>query len=63
MSPSLKAELEAVIADETGVATRRAIDDLTKYGEVSPATARQMRAARFTAEQIFDDWLPPEPPA
>lgn len=62
-SPSLKAELEAAIADETELATRRAIADLTKYGEMNPTISRQMRAAHFTAEQVLDDWFPPEQPA
>lgn len=57
-SPSLKGELEAIVADQTVAAARRAIADLDQYGETSPALARQMRGVRFTPEQILDDWFP-----
>lgn len=63
MSPSLKGELDSAIAEESGLAARRAIADLDKYGEVSPAILRQIRAARFSSEQILEDWFPPEPTA
>lgn len=60
MSPSLKPEVQAIIAEEAGLAIRRAIGDLTKYDEMTAATSRHIRAVRFTAEQILDDWFPPE---
>ena len=63
MSPSLRNEIAAAIADETELAARRAIADLDQYGEISPDIARQIRAAGFTAEQILGDWLPPPPSA
>lgn len=63
MSPSLNGELDSAIAEETGLAARRAVADLEKYGEASPAVLRQIRAVRFTPEQILEDWFPPEPTA
>lgn len=63
LSPSLRAEIGAAIIEEVGPAARRALGDLEKYGEVTPAIAGQIRAARFTAEQLLGDWFPPEPDA
>lgn len=59
MSPSLRTEIAAAIAEEAELAARRAIADLDQYGEMSPALARQIRAIGFTVEQILGDWLPP----
>jgi hypothetical protein len=61
MSPSLKPEVAPAIAEESRPAVRRAIADLEKYGELSPAVSRQIRAASFTEEQILGDWFPSEP--
>lgn len=61
MSPSLKAELAAAVAEETEIAARRAIADLEKYGEMSPALSLKIRVASFTPDEVADDWFPPEP--
>jgi hypothetical protein len=61
MSPSLTAELPAVIEEETGRASRQAITDLERYGETTRAISAQIRATTYTAEQILGDWLPPQP--
>jgi hypothetical protein len=63
MSPSLRAEITTAISEEAELAARRAIADLDQYGEISPDIARQIRATRFTTEQILGDWLPPLPTA
>lgn len=63
LSPSLKGERNSAIAEEAGLATRRAIAGLEKHGEMTPAVSRQIRAARLTSEQILEEWFPPEPTA
>jgi hypothetical protein len=59
-SPSLRRELDAVIMAEQSRGARAAIRDLGRYGELDPDAARAIRNVRYDAEQIFDDWFPPE---
>jgi len=60
-SPSLRrGELDAVIMAEQSRGARAAIRDLGRYRELDPDTARAIRNVRYDAEQIFDDWFPPE---
>lgn len=59
-SPSLRNEIAAVIEAELPRGARDAIRDLQKYGEVEPATAALIRAARYTQAQLLEDWLPPD---
>ena len=62
-SPSLRRELDAVIMAEQSRGARAAIRDLGRYGELDRNIARAIRNVRYDAEQIFDDWFPPEMPA
>jgi hypothetical protein len=62
-SPSLRRELDAVIAAEQPRGARAALRDLGRYGELDPDTARAIRSVRYGVEQVLGDWLPPEPPA
>src|SRR3954468_18489797 len=59
-SPSLRRELDGIIAAEQPRGARAAIRDLGRYRELDPDTARAIRNVRYDAEQIFDDWFPPE---
>ena len=59
MSPSLKNEVEPARGAERTRASRGAIRDLQKYGEIDSAGISKIRAARYTADQILGDWLPP----
>src|SRR4051812_15628105 len=60
-SPSLKPQLEQMVAKETTSAINRAITDLRQHGEVSRATERAMRRARYTVDEVLGDWFPPHP--
>lgn len=60
-SPSLKSQLEQMVARETPSAISRAIADLREFGEVSRATERALRRARYTVEEVLGDWFPPHP--
>lgn len=60
-SPSLKRAIRSEIARQAPRAARLAIRDLGRRTEVDPATAARIRTANYTAEQILDDWFPPEP--
>jgi Domain of unknown function DUF29 len=62
-SPSLKSELGAIINQETGRGSRRAIADLEEYREVNPKTLARIRATSYAEEQILGDWFPKEPAA
>jgi hypothetical protein len=59
MSPSLKNEVEAAVETERDRAVRGTIRDLQKYGEIDTAGITKIRAARYTADQVLGDWLPP----
>ncbi len=63
VSPSLKAEFDTGVEEETKRALKIVIRDLESYGEIDRAGATRMRAATYTAEQILGDWFPPEPKA
>ena len=64
MSPRLRNEEEAAVAAGLARASRETIRDLQKYGEidragVSKTGVSKIRAARYTADQVLGDWLPP----
>jgi hypothetical protein len=60
-SPSLATDLEAAITVEFTRGARKAIRELEKYGEITPAALANIQATTFTPEQILGDWFPPEP--
>jgi hypothetical protein len=60
-SPSLKNEIDAAIAAELKRASRKAISELEKYGELDADAPTRIRATIYTTEQILGDWFPPEP--
>jgi hypothetical protein len=62
-SPSLRREIDGIIADETGLAGELAAADLEEHGELTPAIRGQMRRTNFTAEQVLGDWFPDAPAA
>jgi Domain of unknown function DUF29 len=62
-SPSLKPQLEPIAAKENPSALRRAIADLSDFGEVDEATERALLGAYYSIDQILGDWFPPEPTA
>jgi len=60
-SPSLKPELDRIVVEETLSAIGRAISDLGEHGEINRAAERNLRRARYTADQVLGDWFPPNP--
>jgi Domain of unknown function DUF29 len=62
ISPSLKAELNGDVARQTARAIKLAIRDPQNYEEVDTTRLHQLRAAAYTEEQVFGDWLPAQPP-
>ncbi|MBV8494731.1 MAG: DUF29 domain-containing protein [Alphaproteobacteria bacterium] len=60
-SPSLRRELERVVAAQTPKAIDRAIFDLGEFGEIDPATTRALQRGRYTVDQVLGDWFPPDP--
>lgn len=62
-SPSLRRQVQDVIAAELTRAARKAITELAKYGETDPATRVGINRATYATEQIIGDWFPPEPEA
>jgi hypothetical protein len=60
-SPSLKREVAGLIEDETRRSIELAIKDMEEYDEVGRLELPLLRRARYTPEQIIDDWFPPDP--
>jgi hypothetical protein len=60
-SPSLKTEVVATIGAEMRRGSRKAIAELGKYGELSPAILSRVQSATYTEDQILGDWFPEEP--
>jgi hypothetical protein len=58
-SPSLKPQLEYIVAQQTTKAIERAIFDLGEFGEVEHETQVALRRARYTMDQILGNWFPP----
>jgi hypothetical protein len=58
MSPSLRNEVAAAAEAERGRGSRSAIRDLERYGEIDAAGILKIRAAKYTVDQILDDWFP-----
>ena len=57
----LRPQLHQIILMQTPRAIRSAIFDLGEHGEIAPATEQALRAARYSVDQIFGDWFPPDP--
>ena len=62
-SPSLKPQLDQIVAEQTPRAIDRALADLGGYGEIDRATEQALRAARYSVDQVLGDWFPPDPTA
>ena len=58
-SPSLRPQLDRIVAQETVSAMKRAISDLGEYDESNRAIERTLRRARYTVDQVLGDWFPP----
>ncbi|HVC57120.1 MAG TPA: DUF29 domain-containing protein [Stellaceae bacterium] len=61
-SPSLRREIDGIIADETSLAADLGAADLEEHGELTSAARERLEQARFTADQVVGDWFPAAPP-
>ena len=60
-NPSLKAELDHIVDEETPRGLEHAVVDLEEHGEIDEVDANALRRSKYTSEQILGDWFPPEP--
>jgi hypothetical protein len=60
-SPSLKAELDRVIALQMPRGVKLAIHDLRGYEEIDGLLLPRIGATTYSQEQILGDWFPEEP--
>ena len=57
-SPSLRREVERLIAEQTAIAANLAMGDLRSHGESPDAVQARLKEGGFTAEQVLGDWFP-----
>lgn len=57
-SPSLRREIDGIIADEASLAAEFAAADLAEHGELTNAAREKLDTQTFTAEQVLDNWFP-----
>ena len=57
-SPSLRREIEGMIAEEVNAAAKFAAADLQQHGEPAEAVGARLEKGGFTAEQVVGDWFP-----
>jgi len=60
-SPSLRREIDGVIAEEAASAAKSAGEDLGQYGEAPDTLRARFQKGGFTAEQVLGDWFPDPP--
>lgn len=61
-SPSLRREIDGIIAEEVGLAAEFAAADLEEHGELTPAVRDQMQRTSYSADQVVGDWFPDAAP-
>jgi Domain of unknown function DUF29 len=57
-SPSLRREIDRMIAEELDASAKFAAADLRQYGEAAGAVWARLEKGGFTAEQVLGDWFP-----
>ena len=57
-SPSLRRQVDGIIAEEINLAAKLAVADLAQHGEPADAVSARIAAGGFTAEQVIGDWFP-----
>jgi Domain of unknown function DUF29 len=57
-SPSLRREIDALVAEQATVAVEFAAADLEQHGEPTDALREQLKKGVFTAEQVLEHWFP-----
>lgn len=61
-NPSLKPEIDRLAAEQLPPAIKLATADLEDYGELDATRQKSVVSTSFTADQVLNDWFPPEPP-
>ena len=56
-SPSLRREIDRLIAEQTPIAGSLASADLIEHGESADAVDARLAQGGFTAEQVLGDWF------
>jgi hypothetical protein len=62
-SPSLRREVDALIAKQLAVAAELAAADLARHGEPADAVRAKLEQGGFTVDEVLDDWFPGPPAA
>jgi hypothetical protein len=57
-SPSLRREIDGIIAEEASLAAEFAAADLDEHGELTEAARDRLGRMAFTADQALGDWFP-----
>lgn len=57
-SPSLRSEVEGIIAKQIRAATKLATRDLESHGEPTDRMKARLAAGGFTADEVLGDWFP-----
>jgi hypothetical protein len=57
-SPSLRREVDRLVAEQIRAAAKLAADDLGEHGEPAGAVWAQLGKGGFTVEQVLGDWFP-----
>jgi Domain of unknown function DUF29 len=60
-SPSLRREIEGIIADEASLAAELAPADLEEHAELTSAARDRLTQTGFTADEMLGDWFPDLP--
>lgn len=61
-SPSLRRELDGIVAEQVKLAAEFAAADLEEHGELTPAVRDQIQRTSFSADQVIGDWFPDAAP-
>jgi len=57
-SPSLRREIDRMIAEELNAAAKFAAADVQQHGEPADAVRARLEKGGYTAEQVLGDWFP-----
>jgi hypothetical protein len=57
-SPSLRREIDGLVAEQLTAAAELAAADLSQHGELADVVRARLEKRGFTAEQVLEDWFP-----
>jgi hypothetical protein len=57
-SPSLRREVDGLIAKHAQIAAALAAADLARHGEAANAVRAKLEKGGFTTDQVLGDWFP-----